>query len=98
VPEIRETDTFSKWLRRLKDRQASARIKVRIRQFELTGHPGDVGPVGEGVSEMRFHFGPGYRVYFVGRGSDRFLLLCGGDKSSQVDDVERAKRLAKEED
>ena len=93
---IRETDTFSRWLRRLKDRSAKARINVRIRRFQLDGNPGDTGPVGEGVSEMKFHFGPGYRVYYIQR-ADAVLLLCGGDKSSQAADVERAKRFAKEE-
>jgi len=62
------------------------------------GNPGDVGPVGDGVSELRLHYGPGYRVYFVNRGAEIVLLLCGGDKSSQARDIETAKRLAKTEE
>ncbi len=93
--EIRETETFSSWLTALRDRQDKARIAVRIRRLAF-GNPGDVKPVGEGVSEFRIPFGPGYRVYFVQRGSVVIVLLCGGDKSTQDKDIAIAKQLAKE--
>lgn len=93
--EIRETATFSAWLRALRDPQARARIASRIRRL-VFGNPGDVRPVGEGVSELRIHHGPGYRVYFVQRGEALIILLCGGDKTSQTRDIESARRLAKE--
>lgn len=93
--EIRETETFSSWLTALRDDQARARIAVRIRRLAF-GNPGDVKPVGEGVSELRIHHGPGYRVYFVQRGTLLIVLLCGGDKSTQERDIATAKRLAKE--
>lgn len=93
--EIRETETFSSWLTALRDDQARARIVVRIRRLAF-GNPGDVKPVGEGVSELRIHHGPGYRVYFVQRGTLLIVLLCGGDKSTQERDIATAKRLAKE--
>ncbi|HEO1527821.1 TPA: type II toxin-antitoxin system RelE/ParE family toxin [Pseudomonas aeruginosa] len=79
----------------LKDRRAKAVIAARI--FRLAnGLPGDVSPVGQGVSELRIHYGPGYRVYFQQRGTEIVILLCGGDKSSQARDIEMAKRLANE--
>lgn len=93
--EIRETETFSSWLRALRDAQARARIASRVRRLAF-GNPGDVRPVGEGVSELRIHYGPGYRVYYIQRGSVLIILLCGGDKSTQDRDIEAAKRLAKE--
>lgn len=93
--EIRETETFSFWLRALRDSQARARIAARVRRLAF-GNPGDVRPVGEGVSEMRIHHGPGYRVYYVQRGAILVILLCGGDKSTQDRDIAAAKRLAKE--
>ena len=93
--EIRETETFSSWLTALRDDQARARIAVRIRRLAF-GNPGDVKSVGEGVSELRIHHGPGYRVYFVQRGTLLIVLLCGGDKSTQERDIATAKRLAKE--
>jgi putative addiction module killer protein len=95
VIEIRETETFSSWLTALRDDQARARIAVRIRRLAF-GNPGDVKPVGEGISEFRIHHGPGYRVYFVQRGTLLIMLLCGGDKSTQERDIATAKRLAKE--
>jgi putative addiction module killer protein len=95
VIEIRETETFSSWLTALRDDQARARIAVRIRRLAF-GNPGDVKPVGEGISELRIHHGPGYRVYFVQRGTLLIMLLCGGDKSTQERDIATAKRLAKE--
>ncbi|HHG6032645.1 TPA: type II toxin-antitoxin system RelE/ParE family toxin, partial [Pseudomonas aeruginosa] len=80
---------------KLKDRRAKAVIAARI--FRLAnGLPGDVSPVGQGVSELRIHYGPGYRVYFQQRGTEIVILLCGGDKSSQARDIEMAKRLANE--
>jgi putative addiction module killer protein len=83
VIEIRETESFSLWLTALRDTQARARIAARVRRLAF-GNPGDVRPVGEGVSELRIHFGPGYRVYYVQRGALLIVLLCGGDKSSKV--------------
>jgi putative addiction module killer protein len=90
------TDTFAAWLRELRDRKARSRITDRIQRLE-GGNPGDVAPVGEGVSEMRIHYGPGYRVYYVNRGGELVILLCGGDKASQARDIDAAKRLAQEE-
>ncbi len=95
MTEIRETETFSTWLRGLRDTAARARIAVRIRRLAF-GNPGDVRPVGEGISELRIHYGPGYRVYYAQRGSTLLILLCGGDKSTQDKDIEAAKKLAKE--
>ena len=92
--EVRQTDVFAAWFAGLRDREARARITVRIRRLSL-GNPGDVKPVGHGVSEMRIDHGPGYRVYFVRRG-DTAVLLCGGDKRSQDRDVARAVALALE--
>ncbi|WP_299734787.1 type II toxin-antitoxin system RelE/ParE family toxin [uncultured Endozoicomonas sp.] len=92
---IKQTDTYCKWERRLKDFRAKAAIAARI--FRLAnGLAGDVSPVGQGVSELRVHYGPGYRVYFRHHGSEIIILLCGGDKSTQSRDIEAAKRLAKE--
>lgn len=93
--EVRQTDIFTEWLAGLRDHNARARIVTRIRRLEL-GNPGDVKAVGEGVSEMRITYGPGYRVYFVSQGTTVVVLLCAGDKSSQSDDIATAKRLAKE--
>jgi putative addiction module killer protein len=95
VIEIRETETFSSWLRGLRDAQARARIAARVRRLAF-GNPGDVRPIGESISELRIHHGPGYRVYYVQRGTILIILLCGGDKSTQSRDIETAKRLAKE--
>jgi putative addiction module killer protein len=93
--EIRQTAVFAKWLAGLRDREARTRIAVRIDRMAL-GNPGDVKPVGAGVSEMRITYGPGYRVYFTRRGYVLVLLLCGGDKSSQARDIAAAKALAAE--
>lgn len=93
--EVRQTDVFAAWFAGLRDRQARARITVRIRRLSL-GNPGDVKHVGGGVSEMRIDYGPGFRVYFVGRGAAIVVLLCGGDKRSQDRDIARALELAKE--
>ena len=95
MTEVRQTAEFSEWLDRLRDRQARARIIVRIERME-DGNFGDVEPVGDGVSEMRIFYGPGYRVYFVQQEQAVVVLLCGGDKSSQKRDVRKAKKLAKE--
>ncbi len=95
MPILKSTDEFSDWLRNLRDLRARAKILSRIDRLAL-GNPGDVAPVGRGVSELRIHYGPGYRVYFVQRGVEIVILLCGGDKGSQGADVERAKKLADE--
>jgi putative addiction module killer protein len=95
VTEIRETGTFSKWLEALKDSRAKARIAARTQRLAF-GNPGDVRPVGGGVSELRIDFGPGYRVYYLQRGKVLIILLCGGDKSSQDKDIKLALKLAKE--
>lgn len=95
MPDIRQTDDFAKWLRKLRDQAAVARINIRIRRLQM-GNPGDVKPVGEGVSEMRVDYGPGYRVYFHQRGETLVILLCGGDKRTQEEDIAKAKAMAKE--
>lgn len=92
--EIRETEIYANWFAGLRDRQARARIDVRIRRLSL-GNPGDVRPVGEGVSELRIDYGPGYRVYFVHRGSTVVILLAGGDKHTQDQDIRTALNLAR---
>ena len=93
--EVRQTEAFAEWFAGLRDRAARARITVRIRRLSL-GNPGDVKPVGGGVSEMRVDYGPGYRVYFVRRGDTLVVLLCGGDKRHQDRDIARALELARE--
>ena len=93
--DLRQTETFSRWLSAMKDRQAQARILLRLRRIRMTGNLGDVKSVGEGVLEIRVNMGPGYRLYFVLRGNTVILLLCGGDKSTQDRDISRAKELAK---
>jgi len=92
--EIRQTDVYSRWFNGLRDRQARARINVRIRRLSL-GNPGDVKPVGEGVSELRIDYGPGYRVYYVRRGLTLVILLAGGEKHTQDRDIETALELAR---
>jgi len=91
--EVRQTAVFSDWFDSLRDRQAQARINIRIRRLSL-GNPGDVKPVGGGVSELRIDYGPGYRVYFVRRGETVVVLLAGGDKRSQDRDIRIAIELA----
>ena len=93
MTEIRETARFSKWLIGLRDATTRARITARIQRLAL-GNPGDVRPVGEGVSELRVDLGPGYRIYFVRRGAALIVLLCGGDKRTQDRDIRVAKSLA----
>src|SRR6266545_1111133 len=95
VIELRQTAIFSLWLRTLRDQRAKARIVARIRRASF-GNVGDVRSVGAGVSEMRIDHGPGYRVYFVRRGDTLIVLLCGGDKSTQDRDIEKAKAIARE--
>ena len=92
---ILRSAVFDRWLSRLRDRQAVNRIVARLLAAQ-DGHLGDVRPVGGGVSEMRVQCGPGYRVYFITRGAELIILLCGGDKDSQRRDFERAKRMATE--
>lgn len=93
--EVRQTEAFREWLRNLRDDKAVARVIVRMRRLEQ-GNPGDVKPLGAGVLEMRIDYGPGYRVYYVQRGSVVVVLLYGGDKRTQARDVKRAKALAEE--
>lgn len=90
--QVRETEEFSAWMRDLRDPWARAKIAVRIDRMAL-GNPGDVAPVGDGVSEMRIHYGPGYRVYFGRVGRTIVLLLCGGNKATQASDIKAAKAL-----
>ena len=92
--EIRQTEEYSSWFERLRDRQARARILARIRRLSL-GNPGDVEPVGEGVSELKIDYGPGYRVYFKHRGKTLVVLLAGGDKKTQKRDIKKAQELAR---
>jgi putative addiction module killer protein len=94
VPAIFTTPVFDSWFKRLRDRRAAARIQARIDRAEA-GNLGDCKPVGEGVSEMRIDVGPGYRVYFVTRGSEIVILLAGGEKGTQARDIAAAKELAK---
>ena len=91
--EFKQTETFRKWRTRLKDKRALGLIAARLDRLAY-GHAGDAEPVGDGISELRIHYGPGYRVYFQRRGDTIVILLCGGDKSSQANDIKTAKRLA----
>ncbi len=91
--EIRKTDKYVQWLDGLRDINARARIQIRVERL-ATGNAGDVKPVGEGVSELRIDYGPGYRVYFTKRGHELVILLAGGDKSTQATDIKTALRLA----
>ncbi|MFM7716553.1 MAG: type II toxin-antitoxin system RelE/ParE family toxin [Microcystis sp.] len=92
--EIRQTKTYSEWFSGLRDRQAKARIDIRIRRLS-TGNPGDVKPVGQGVSELRVDYGPGYRVYFIQQGKTLIILLAGGDKKTHERDIKTALDLAR---
>jgi putative addiction module killer protein len=94
VLQIRKTETFVRWLDELRDVRARARVQVRIERL-AAGNPGDVEPVGEGVSELRIDYGPGYRVYFKKHGRDVVILLAGGDKRTQSADIKTALRLAR---
>jgi putative addiction module killer protein len=93
--ELKQTETFRKWRTRLKDERARALIASRLDRLAY-GHAGDVGSIGEGISELRIHHGPGYRIYFQRRGNTLIILLCGGDKGTQTKDITTAKRLANE--
>ena len=92
--EIRKTELFAKWLDNLRNVQAKARVLVRIERL-ASGNAGDVKSVGEGISEMRIDYGPGYRVYFIKRGSEVIILLAGGEKGSQASDIKTVLRLAR---
>jgi putative addiction module killer protein len=93
--ELKQTETFRKWRTALRDERARTLIASRLDRLAY-GHAGDVAPVGEGVSELRIHHGPGYRIYFQKRDKTVILLLCGGDKSSQAKDIQLARRLSNE--
>ena len=93
--ELIKSETFDRWLSSLRDLRAAARIQVRLDRMAV-GNPGDVKAVGDGVSEMRIDYGPGYRVYFMRSGSLVVLLLCGGDKSTQDKDIVQAKAIARQ--
>ena len=93
--ELKQTETYQKWEARLRDKRARTTIAARLMRL-AEGLAGDVEPVGEGVSELRIHYGPGYRVYFQRQGNLLVVLLCGGDKASQARDISAAKKLAKE--
>ena len=93
--DVRKTDFFAKWINGLRDVKARARILVRIERL-AAGNPGDVKPVGEGVSELRINIGPGYRVYFKLQGRALIILLAGGDKSTQSKDISMALKLARD--
>ena len=95
MPSIEQIEEFSSWLTDLRDKKAKAKILVRIDRLEM-GNPGDVAPVGGGISEMKIHYGPGYRVYYRSRGQALVILLCGGDKSSQAADIRTALKLSEE--
>ena len=90
---VHETEVFSAWMSKLRDARGKAKIAARIDRLGQ-GNPGDVAPVGQGVNELRIHFGPGYRVYFVRRGEEIVILLCGGDKSTQTRDINLALKIA----
>lgn len=93
--EIKQTETFRKWRMQLKDERARGLIASRLDRLSF-GHAGDAEPVGQGISELRIHHGPGYRIYFHKRGDTIIILLCGGDKSTQTKDIKTAKRLSAE--
>lgn len=95
VVDVRKTEAFAGWLDSLRDLRGRARVQARIERLAM-GNPGDVAPVGDGVSELRIHFGPGYRVYFTRRDRRLVILLAGGDKSTQAADIRTAKKLARD--
>src|SRR3954453_7482711 len=95
--EVRQTAVYSDWFERLRDRQAQARINIRIRRLSLDNF-GDAKFLGGGIGELRVDYGPGYRVYFMRRGERAVILLCGGDKRTQAGDIRIAKALANEEE
>jgi putative addiction module killer protein len=91
--ELKQTETFRKWRTQLKDAKVRGLIASRLDRLRF-GHLGDVEPVGQGVSELRIHYGPGYRIYFQKNGDTIIVLLCGGDKSTQARDIKAAQQLA----
>jgi len=93
VVEVRQRERFAKWLQDLRDLRARAKVQVRIERL-IGGNPGDVRPVGSGISELWIDYGPGYRVYYQQKDSRLIILLAGGDKSSQVKDIEEALMLS----
>ncbi len=93
--ELKQTETFRKWRSRLRDERARALIASRLDRLSF-GNAGDVEPVGDGISELRIHYGPGYRIYFHKTGTTVIVLLCGGDKKTQPKDIQTAKRLLKD--
>jgi len=95
IIEVRQTEAYARWIAGLADDRARARIEVRIYRLSL-GNAGDVKPIGEGVSELRIDYGPGYRVYLTRRGKALVILLCGGDKRTQNKDIATAKALARQ--
>ena len=94
MKELLRSSVFIKWLTKLKDENARARILTRIKRLAI-GNPGDVKPAGEGISEMRIDYGPGYRVYFKDTGREIIILLCGGNKTSQQSDIAEARKIAR---
>jgi len=94
MKKVRTSSVFDKWLKKLRDSRAIACIHERIDRL-ASGNPGDVEPVGEGISELRIHYGPGYRVYYKDTGKEIIILLCGGDKSTQQANIVRAKKIAR---
>ncbi len=94
MKQIRKTDVYAEWIDNLRDLQGRARILVRVERL-ASGNPGDVKAISDGVSELRVHVGPGYRVYFSQRGNDIVILLAGGDKRTQPRDIQTALQLAK---
>jgi len=94
MKKIRRSSVYLKWIKKLKDRTGKALIYERIRRL-ASGNPGDVEPAGEGISELRIHYGPGYRVYYKDTGKEIIILLCGGDKTTQQTDITRAKKIVK---
>lgn len=95
MPELRKAVEFARWLDDLRDLRARARIQIRIQRL-VDGNPGDIKPIGEGVSELRIDYGPGYRVYYTQRRGVWILLRCGGDKRTQDSDIKQALRMARE--
>ena len=93
--EIRQTEQVKKWLKALKDSRAKAKILIRIERMR-EGNFGDINSIGDGYSELKIHQGKGYRVYFANRNNQIILLLCGGDKTTQQDDIKKAKQIAKQ--
>jgi putative addiction module killer protein len=91
--EVIQSETYRKWETGLRDRKTRAFIAAKVDKLRY-GIMGDIRPVGQGISELRIHYGPGYRIYFQQRGKEIVMLLCGGDKSSQARDIKRAKELA----